>query len=151
MIHARGLARSFRTKAGPVDAVRGIDLDVAAGEIVGLLGPNGAGKTTTLRMLTTLLMPSAGTATVAGHDLVREPREVRRAIGYVAQVGAAPSAGTLVGEELVTQARLQGMSKASAAARLADLAPRLDLGGLERRALLELSGGQRRRFDSPSG
>jgi len=151
MIHARGLARSFRTKAGPVDAVRGVDLDVAAGEIVGLLGPNGAGKTTTLRMLTTLLMPSAGTATVAGHDLVREPREVRRAIGYVAQVGAAPSAGTLVGEELVTQARLQGMSKASAAARLADLAPRLDLGGLERRALLELSGGQRRRFDVALG
>ena len=102
-------------------------------------------------MLTTLLMPSAGTATVAEHDLVREPREVRRAIGYVAQVGAAPSAGTLVGEELVTQARLQGMSKASAAARLADLAPRLDLGGLERRALLELSGGQRRRFDVALG
>src|SRR6476619_4407526 len=114
MITARGLARRFKTKAGPVDAVAGIDIDVRAGEIVGLLGPNGAGKTTTLRMLTTLLMPSAGTATVAGHDLVRAPREVRRRIGYVAQVGAAPSAGTLVGEELIAQARLQGLSRAAA-------------------------------------
>jgi ABC-2 type transport system ATP-binding protein len=151
MINARGLARSFKTKSGPVDAVRGIDLDVSEGEIVGLLGPNGAGKTTTLRMLTTLLMPSAGTATVAGHDLVREPREVRRRIGYVAQVGAAPSAGTIVGEELITQARLQGLSKTDAQSRLAIVAPRLDLGGLEGRALQELSGGQRRRFDIALG
>jgi ABC-2 type transport system ATP-binding protein len=151
MITARGLARSFKTKAGPIDAVRPIDLDVRAGEIVGLLGPNGAGKTTTLRMLTTLLMPSAGTATVAGADLVRQPRDVRRRIGYVAQVGAAPSAGTLVGEELVTQARLQGLSKSAAGDRLREVAPRLDLGGLEGRALLELSGGQRRRFDVALG
>src|SRR5436305_9592398 len=151
MITARGLARSFKTKAGPIDAVRPIELDVRAGEIVGLLGPNGAGKTTTLRMLTTLLMPTAGTATVAGADLIREPREVRRRIGYVAQVGAAPSAGTLVGEELVTQARLQGLSKADAQARLAEVAPRLSLDGLERRALQELSGGQRRRFDVALG
>ncbi|MDQ2797841.1 MAG: ATP-binding cassette domain-containing protein [Actinomycetota bacterium] len=151
MIAARGLARSFKTKAGPVDAVRGIDLNVRPGEIVGLLGPNGAGKTTTLRMLTTLLMPSAGTASVAGHDLITEPREVRRRIGYVAQVGAAPSAGTLVGEELITQARLQGMSKSESADRLREVAPRLDLGGLEGRALLELSGGQRRRFDIALG
>jgi ABC-2 type transport system ATP-binding protein len=150
-ITARGLARSFKTKSGPIDAVKAIDLDVAAGEIVGLLGPNGAGKTTTLRMLTTLLMPSAGTATVAGADLVRQPREVRRRIGYVAQVGAAPSAGTLVGEELVTQARLQGLSKSDAIDRLRAVAPRLDLGGLEGRALLELSGGQRRRFDVALG
>jgi len=151
MIAARALSRSFKTKAGPVEAVRGIDLTVAEGEIVGLLGPNGAGKTTTLRMLTTLLLPSSGTATVAGHDLAREPRAVRRRIGYVAQVGAAPSAGTIVGEELITQARLQGLSKADAQRRLEVVAPRLDLGGLERRALLELSGGQRRRFDVALG
>jgi ABC-2 type transport system ATP-binding protein len=151
MISTRGLARSFKTKAGPVVAVRGLDLDVTDGEIVGLLGPNGAGKTTTLRMLTTLLMPSAGSATVAGFDLVGEPREVRRRIGYVAQVGSAPSAGTLVGEELITQARLQGLSKPAAIERLTTLAPQLDLGGLEGRALLELSGGQRRRFDVALG
>jgi ABC-2 type transport system ATP-binding protein len=151
LISVRGLARSFKTRDGVVDAVRGIDFDVRAGEIVGLLGPNGAGKTTTLRMLTTLLEPSAGTATVAGRDLAREPREVRRRIGYVAQVGSAPSAGTIVGEELVTQARLQGLSKADAAARLDELAPRLTLEGLTGRALLELSGGQRRRFDIALG
>ncbi|EFC83995.1 ATP-binding cassette domain-containing protein [Parafrankia sp. EUN1f] len=151
LIQARSLTRTFKTKTGPLDAVRGIDLDVRAGEIVGLLGPNGAGKTTTLRMLTTLLLPSSGTATVAGLDLVRQAREVRRRIGYVAQVGAAPSAGLRVGEELVTQARLQGMSAADARARVAELAPRLDLAGLECRALLELSGGQRRRFDVAIG
>ncbi|MGH2859857.1 MAG: ABC transporter ATP-binding protein, partial [Solirubrobacteraceae bacterium] len=151
MISARGLARAFKTKTGRVDAVRAIDFDVAPGEIVGLLGPNGAGKTTTLRMLTTLLAPSAGHALVVGHDLAREPREVRRRIGYVAQVGAAPSAGTVVSEELITQARLQGMSKADAEARLGRLAPSLDLAGLEGRALVELSGGQRRRFDIALG
>ncbi|HJQ43198.1 MAG TPA: ATP-binding cassette domain-containing protein [Jatrophihabitantaceae bacterium] len=151
MITAQTLTRSFKTKTGTVDAVRGVDFEVRPGEIVGLLGPNGAGKTTTLRMLTTLLEPTSGTATVAGHDLVRNPRDVRRNIGYVAQVGAMPSAGTVVGEELITQARLQGLSKQAAAARLAELAPRLDLGGLEGRALLELSGGQRRRFDVALG
>jgi ABC-2 type transport system ATP-binding protein len=66
VIHAEGLARTFRTRTGPVEAVRGVDLDVREGEIVGFLGPNGAGKTTTLRMLTTLLVPTAGVATVAG-------------------------------------------------------------------------------------
>ncbi|MHB1568674.1 MAG: ATP-binding cassette domain-containing protein [Solirubrobacteraceae bacterium] len=151
MISARGLARSFKTRTGPVEAVRPIDFEVGTGEIVGLLGPNGAGKTTTLRMLTTLLKPTAGQATVVGYDLAREPREVRRRIGYVSQVGAAPAPGTRVAEELVTQARLQGVSKCEAAARVADLAPRLDLGGLEGRALVELSGGQRRRFDIALG
>jgi ABC-2 type transport system ATP-binding protein len=89
VIEARGLARTFRTRAGDVEAVRGIDLDVAEGEIVGFLGPNGAGKTTTLRMLTTLIAPTAGTARVAGHDLLGEPVEVRHRIGYVAQGGCA--------------------------------------------------------------
>jgi len=151
LISARGLTRTFSTKKGAVDAVRGIDFEVAPGEIVGLLGPNGAGKTTTLRMLTTLLPPSSGTATVAGADVLKEQREVRRRIGYVAQIGAAPSVGTRLGEELVSQARLQGMSKSAATARLAELAPRLDLAGLEGRALSELSGGQRRRFDVALG
>jgi len=151
VISAHQLRRTFRTKAGPVEAVVGIDLEVRAGEIVGLLGPNGAGKTTTLRMLTTLLPPTAGSATVAGADLRTEPREVRRRIGYVAQVGGSPAPGTRLGEELIAQARLQGLSKADATARLAELAPRLDLDGLEGRALSELSGGQRRRFDVAIG
>ena len=73
MISAHGLARTFKTRAATVEAVRGIDFEVAAGEIVGLLGPNGAGKTTTQRMLSTLLVPTAGEATVAGCDLRRDP------------------------------------------------------------------------------
>ena len=151
VIAARGLTKHFPTKTGVVEAVRGVDIEVSRGEIVGLLGPNGAGKTTTLRMLTTLLPPTAGTATVAGADLLRESRTVRSRIGYVAQIGAAPSPGTRLGEELVAQARLQGLSKAAAVARLAELAPRLNLDGLEARALSELSGGQRRRFDVALG
>jgi ABC-2 type transport system ATP-binding protein len=151
MISVRGLARQFKTREGIVDAVRGVDFDVRTGEIVGLLGPNGAGKTTTLRMLTTLLKPSGGSATVDGHDLAREPRDVRRKIGYVAQVGSAPSAGTRVGEELITQARLQGMSKADAGRRVDELAPQLSIDALVGRALEELSGGQRRRFDVAIG
>jgi len=151
VISAQGLTKTFDTKTGKVEAVKGIDISVAPGEIVGLLGPNGAGKTTTLRMLTTLLTPTAGTATVAGADLLREARTVRSRIGYVAQIGAVPAPGTRLGEELVAQARLQGMSKAAAVARLTDLTPRLDLEGLEGRALSELSGGQRRRFDIALG
>ncbi|MGZ4517833.1 MAG: ATP-binding cassette domain-containing protein [Mycobacteriaceae bacterium] len=151
MIHTRGLSRTFTTKTGAVDAVAPLDLDVQPGEIVGLLGPNGAGKTTTLRMLTTLLKPTAGTATVAGVDLRSDPREVRRRIGYVAQVGAAPAPGSRVAEELVTQGRLQGLSRVVAADWVADLLPRLDLGELGGRALSELSGGQRRRFDVAIG
>ncbi len=73
MIHAEGLTRTFRTRTGPVEAVRGVDIDVKEGEIVGFLGPNGAGKTTTLRMLTTLLAPTSGRATVAGCDLRTDP------------------------------------------------------------------------------
>lgn len=151
VISSRGLARTFKTKTGPVEAVKGVDFEVGDGEIVGLLGPNGAGKTTILRMLTTLLTPSAGAATVAGADLVTQSREVRRRIGYVAQIGATPSPGTVLGEELVTQARLQGMSKPDAVARLGALLPRLDLSGFEKRTLSQMSGGQRRRFDIALG
>ena len=111
MITARGLSPTFKTKTGPVDAVKGVDFDVAEGEIVGLLGPNGAGKTTTLRMLTTLLTPRPGRPPSPAPTSPTESREVRRRIGYVAQIGAVPAPGTRLGEELIVQARLQGMSK----------------------------------------
>ena len=110
MIEAQGLSRSFTARGGTIDAVSGVDLHVAEGEIVGFLGPNGAGKTTTLRMLTTLLAPTSGSARVAGHDLRREPVEVRRRIGYVAQ-GGCTDPEARVGEELVDQALLQWHSK----------------------------------------
>ena len=82
-IAVRGLARRFKTRDGALDAVRGIDFDVAGGEIVGLLGPNGAGKTTTLRMLTTLLEPTSGAATIAGHDLAHKPADVRALVAFI--------------------------------------------------------------------
>src|SRR3954462_6931361 len=128
MIEARGLTRTFKAcgKAPPVEAVRGIDLDVAAGEIVGLLGPNGAGKTTTQRMLATLLDPTAGEAKVAGCDLRRDPVGVRRQLGYVSQSGGTNPAAK-VDEELVTQGELYGMSRGAAVARARELREVLDL------------------------
>src|SRR3954468_12067670 len=146
VIHARGLARTFRKKKQEVRAVVGVDLDVDAGEIVGFLGPNGAGKTTTLRMLTTLLEPTAGTATVAGCDLVADPVGVRRRIGYVSQSGSTyPDARA--GEEVVDHARLYGMSTAEATERGRKLFAELDLKGLWERQPKTMSGGQRRRLD----
>jgi ABC-2 type transport system ATP-binding protein len=150
VIHARGLARTFRKRKQEVHAVVGVDLDVEAGEIVGFLGPNGAGKTTTLRMLTTLLEPSAGTATVAGCDLISDPVGVRRRIGYVSQSGStAPEARA--GEEVVDHARLYGMSTAEATARGKQLFHELDLDGLWERQPKTMSGGQRRRLDIALG
>ncbi|MYW02378.1 ATP-binding cassette domain-containing protein [Streptomyces sp. SID3343] len=150
MIQVRGLARSFTLRGQTVDAVRGIDFDVAAGELVGFLGPNGAGKTTTLRMLTTLLRPTRGSGTVAGCDLLADPQGVRRRIGYVAQGGSAwPE--SKVGEEIELQARLYGLSKTEARQRGALLAERLDLSGLDQRLAKTLSGGQRRRLDIALG
>ncbi|MGV9353462.1 ABC transporter ATP-binding protein [Streptomyces misionensis] len=146
VISAAALARTFQTKAGPVDAVRGIDLTVHEGEILGFLGPNGAGKTTTLRMLTTLLKPTGGRATVAGHDLASDPAGVRRACGYVAQAGGVDPQIT-VREELVTQGRLYRLARADAVARAGELARDLDLTGLLDRKTGALSGGQRRRLD----
>ena len=150
MVQARGLAKRFPSRAGGVEAVRGVDIDVEVGEIVGFLGPNGAGKTTTLRMLTTLLTPTAGTATVAGHDLRREPIAVRSRIGYVPQRGSTtPQA--LVGEELVDHGRLHGLSRATAEERGRALIAALDLDSTWDRPCGTLSGGQRRRLDIALG
>jgi ABC-2 type transport system ATP-binding protein len=150
MVQARGLAKRFPSRAGAVEAVRGVDIDVDAGEIVGFLGPNGAGKTTTLRMLTTLLAPSAGTAIVAGHDLRREPVAVRRRIGYVPQRGSTtPQA--LVGEELIDQGGLYRLSRRTAEERGRALISGLDLDATWERPSGTLSGGQRRRLDIALG
>jgi ABC-2 type transport system ATP-binding protein len=154
VIHARGLARSFTTKKGrektEVTAVDGVDIDVEDGEIVGFLGPNGAGKTTTLRMLTTLLTPTAGSATVAGYDVATQAEDVRRSIGYVSQAGSTlPEA--LAGEEVVDHGRLYGISKAQATKRGKELFDQLDLDGLWMRKPGAMSGGQRRRLDIAMG
>ena len=154
MIRARGLRQTFQSRKGrekvEVVAVDGVDLDVAEGEVVGFLGPNGAGKTTTLRMLTTLLKPTAGEATVAGYDVVTQSAEVRRRIGYVSQVGSTGSQPR-AGEEVVDHAMLYGMSKADATAQARKLFEELELDGLWDRKPGQMSGGQRRRLDVAMG
>lgn len=150
MIEARDLARTFTTRVGEVEAVRGVDIDVAEGEIVGLLGPNGAGKSTTLRMLCTLIAPTAGDATIAGADLTAQPRTVRSRIGYVMQ-GGSTNEDELVLDEMALQARLFGVSKRDALARGDALLDALDLSGLAGRKCKQLSGGQRRRVDIALG
>ncbi|WP_438491517.1 ABC transporter ATP-binding protein [Streptomyces asiaticus] len=150
VIRVRGLIRTFSLGSGPVHAVRGIDLTVGRGEILGFLGPNGAGKTTTLRMLTTLLPPSGGEAEIAGRDLLRDPAGVRRRIGYVAQSGGLDP-GCSVREELVTQGRLHLMAKGAAAGRAEELVGELGLSGLMDRPTAALSGGQRRRVEIALG
>ncbi|HET6869728.1 MAG TPA: ATP-binding cassette domain-containing protein [Solirubrobacteraceae bacterium] len=150
MIEAEGLGKRYSTRTGVVEAVRCVDIEVRPGEIVGFLGPNGAGKTTTLRMLTTLLAPDAGSATVAGHDLRREPVAVRRRIGYVPQRGSTTPQAQ-VGEELVDHGRLHGLPRAVASERGRALLGRLDLEGTWERPTGTLSGGQRRRLDIALG
>ncbi len=150
VIETRDLRKSFPAKGGPVDAVRGVSIDVRGGEIFGFLGPNGAGKTTTLRMLTTLLPIGSGTATVAGFDVARQPKQVRKRIGYVSQLGGADELAT-GRENLILQGRLYGAPRAQAAPRAAELARLLDLAEFAGRRVSTYSGGQRRRLDIALG
>jgi ABC-2 type transport system ATP-binding protein len=150
IIIADGLARTFRSGKSTVTAVRGVDLRIDRGEIVGFLGPNGAGKTTTLRMLTTLLRPTAGTARIAGADILTQPGAVRRRIGYVAQ-SASAGPKHRVDDEMLLQARLHRMDPAHARRRIAFLLSQFELAGLGNRTAGTLSGGQRRRLDVALG
>ena len=146
VILTRGLRRTFGSKTDAVEAVAGVDLAVEAGSIFGFLGPNGAGKTTTLRILTTLLPPTAGSATVMGHDVAREPAAVRRRIGYVAQSGGSDPRMSGRGE-LVMQGRLFGLSAAESGLRATELLTALDLADAGDRLVGTYSGGMRRRLD----
>ena len=146
LIEARGLTRSF----GSVQAVRGLDLDVAEGELVAFLGPNGAGKSTSLRMLTTLLAPTSGSATVAGCDIATDPAGVRRRIGYVGQ-GNGAGHTQRVADELVSQGRAYGLRRREARDRASELMSALELDALAGRKVQTLSGGQRRRLDVALG
>ena len=150
IIETAGLRRVFkghgRDQRGAVEAVAGVDLRVEAGDIFGFLGPNGAGKTTTLRILATLLPPTAGTARVAGFDVAHKPEEVRKRIGYVAQAGGSYREST-GREELVIQGRLFGMSKADAGRRAQEILDALDLSDAADRTCGTYSGGMRRRLN----
>ncbi len=151
VIDARELRKRFpggRHQA--IEAVRGVSLQVAPGEIVGFLGPNGAGKTTTLRMLTTLLPIDGGSATVAGLDVRRQPGQVRGRIGYVSQLGGADELAT-GRENLTLQGRLYGLSPAGVARRVAAVLERFGLAGFADRRVRTYSGGQRRRLDVALG
>lgn len=151
MIRTRGLTKDFVvSRTETVHAVRGIDLEIAPGELVAVLGPNGAGKTTTMRMLTTLVRPTAGTAQVAGFDVAQDPAAVRRSIGYVGQGNGAGHTQRVV-DELVVQGVVYGMERGSARRRADELLEALDLTELARRKVADLSGGQRRRLDVALG
>ena len=149
-IQAHGLRKSFRVKDQAVEAVSGLDLIVAAGQIFGFLGPNGAGKTTTLRILTTLLPADSGEAFVAGVDVMRSPQKVRRRIGYVGQLGGADGSATGL-ENLLLQARLYGMSAGAAASRAQEVIELFNLGAFAGRPARSYSGGQRRRLEVALG
>jgi ABC-2 type transport system ATP-binding protein len=141
-IVVEGLERAF----DDVLAVQGIGLEVDEGEIYGFLGPNGAGKTTTVRMLTTLLLPTGGRAAVAGHDVVKEAREVRRTIGVALQEAALDP--LMTGRELIRlQATLQGLPAAEGRERADALLDRVGLSGAADRRVGGYSGGMQRRLD----
>jgi ABC-2 type transport system ATP-binding protein len=141
-IRTRGIAKSF----GEVKALDGVDIEVSSGTVLGLLGPNGAGKTTLVRVLTTLLKPDAGTASVVGLDVVDEATELRRRIGLAGQYAAVDE--NLTGlENLTMVGRLYGFSRSKARARGADLLERFDLSGAAKRPAKTYSGGMRRRLD----
>ena len=145
-----GLTKTFKQGKSTVEAVKGIDLAVKEGELVAFLGPNGAGKSTTLRMITTLLRPTSGSAWLAGHNIADEPDAVRRKIGYVGQ-GNGGGNNQRVREELITQGLCYGFGKSESSLRADELIAALDLTGMENRKVSTLSGGQRRRLDIALG
>ncbi|MEU5539261.1 ATP-binding cassette domain-containing protein [Streptomyces sp. NPDC020362] len=141
-IHTEGLRKRY----GDHEALRGVDLAVPAGTVLGVLGPNGAGKTTTVRILATLLEPDAGTARVAGYDVVRERRQVQRAIGLTGQYAAVDEQLTGA-ENLRMIGMLQRLTRTAARQRAAELLDRFDLADAAGRPAGTYSGGMRRRLD----
>ncbi len=141
-IRAEGLVKHY----GETKALDGVDLEVPEGKVVGVLGPNGAGKTTAVRVLATLLRPDAGHATVAGHDVLKDPRAVRSVIGLTGQYASVDEdlSGT---ENLVLLARLLDHSRAEARAKAAALLEQFELTDAAGRAAKTYSGGMRRRLD----
>jgi ABC-2 type transport system ATP-binding protein len=142
MIEAVGLTKAY----GETQALTGVDLTVPAGSILGVLGPNGAGKTTAVRILTTLATPDSGRATVAGHDILTEPNEVRRHIGVAAQ--DATLDGALTGRQnLALIGQLSRLGRSTSKERASELLERFELTFAADRVLKGYSGGMRRRLD----
>ncbi|GAA4298447.1 daunorubicin resistance protein DrrA family ABC transporter ATP-binding protein [Anaerocolumna aminovalerica] len=151
-IEIRNVKKSFQGKRNQktVEAVKGISLSVKPGEIFGFLGPNGAGKTTSLRMLTTLLPIDEGEAKIGEYDVKRNPREVRKHIGYVGQLGGADIEAT-GRENLMLSGRLYGIAKKAAQKQSELLMDLLDLRDIIDRLVKTYSGGQRRRLEIALG
>ena len=142
-IETRSLERTF---SGGITAVAGVDLEVKAGDIYAFLGPNGAGKTTTVRMLTTLLQPTGGSASVGGHDVVKQAKEVRRSIGVALQEAALDP--LMTGAELMRlQSTLHAIPRAEVGPRSDALLDRVGLTRAAHRRVGTYSGGMRRRLD----
>jgi ABC-2 type transport system ATP-binding protein len=145
-VEADGLVKHYTGRSGTVEAVRGVDLRVEAGEVFGFLGPNGAGKSTTVKMLTTLLSITSGAATVAGVDVASEPDEVRRRIGVALQEAGLDPRQT--GRELLhLQARLFGLTAPEATDRTGELLALVELEDAADRSIKGYSGGMKRRLD----
>jgi ABC-2 type transport system ATP-binding protein len=143
---AEGLVKTYSARDGKVEAVRGVDLEVSAGEIFGFLGPNGAGKSTTVRMLTTLLTITAGRAEVAGVDVGRDPDGTRRKIGVALQEAGLDPRQT--GRELlVLHGALFGLTPSAAKARAAELLALVEIEDAADRVIKGYSGGMQRRLD----
>jgi ABC-2 type transport system ATP-binding protein len=148
-VEATGLVKQYRGRGGTVDAVRGVDLHVFEGEVFGFLGPNGAGKSTTVRMLTTLMSITSGTAKVAGIDVTAEPDAVRQQIGVALQEAGLDPRQT--GRELlILQARLFGLSHSEAASKAEELLELVELVDSADRRIKGYSGGMKRRLDLAS-
>ena len=148
-VQAAGLMKTYRSRAGVVEAVNGVDLRVEPGEVFGFLGPNGAGKSTTVRMLTTLLSITAGSAHVAGLDVAHEPDAVRRRIGVALQEAGLDPRQT--GRELlVLQGRLFDLAPRAAAVRAEELLELVELTDAADRSIKGYSGGMKRRLDLAS-
>ncbi len=158
ILEARELRRSFATTTGvlrrriePVEAVRGVSFHIERGEVFGLLGPNGAGKTTTIKMLITLLLPTSGSATILGHDVVADPRAVRRRIGYVfgGDRGLYERLSAL--DNLRYFAELYAVPAREQRARIGELLELVGLSGRERERVEGFSRGMRQRLHIARG
>lgn len=149
-IQANNLTKTFSIHKKAITAVNSINLTIHTGEIFGFLGPNGAGKTTTMRILTTLLKPTAGTALIAGYDLSTQPELVRTHIGYVSQSGGLEGSAT-ARENLILQARIYGKNTHDASLRVNELIKAFNLESFADRRVETYSGGQRRRTDIALG
>ncbi|MET0672283.1 MAG: ATP-binding cassette domain-containing protein [Microbacterium pygmaeum] len=150
IIESEGLTKVFTVKKKTVEAVTDLSFSVQRGELVAFLGPNGAGKSTSLRMLTTLIPPTAGTARVVGFDILKRPADVRARIGYVGQLTSG-SFSQRARDELLAQGAFYGMSRSAATRRADELIESLDLSGFATRSVQQLSGGQKRRLDIALG